>query len=111
METRINPGVCKDDEMWRHPTDPHPHELNRWEDEGGRAGDECEPDEVHVNRRGTSMLRMLALILILLALLGGGFGYAAHVAVELLWVCVVLLIVGVILGGFDYYNGPRYPEF
>lgn len=54
------------------------------------------------------MLRTIALILILIALLGGGVGFATHVAVEILWICLVVLLVGAVLGGFSYY-GPREP--
>jgi hypothetical protein len=82
---------------------PHPYDLHRWEDDGGRPG----PEEPPV-KRGGGMLRLVAVLLILLALLGGGIGYATHVAVELLWLYVVLLIVGVVLGTISY-RGPRDP--
>jgi hypothetical protein len=55
------------------------------------------------------MLRTIAILLILLAFLGGGIGSAAGMAVELLWLFLLLAIIGLFIGGFDYYRGPRDP--
>lgn len=87
------------DERWRHPTEPHPHEIHRWEDDGGRAinGHEPRPPE---KRRGFPVLRTIAIILILLAFLGGGLGAALGMAMELLWLWLIILLVGVVLGLF-----------
>lgn len=53
------------------------------------------------------MLRTIAILLILLAFLGGGVGAAAGMAIELLWLFVLLAIIGLVLGVFDGYRGPR----
>jgi hypothetical protein len=60
-------------------------------------------------REGLVMLRTIAILLILLAFLGGGIGSAAGMAVELLWLFLLLAIIGLFIGGFDYYRGPRDP--
>jgi hypothetical protein len=88
---------------WRHPSEPHPHELHRWESEGGRVHHDQGPAPAPARPQGgPNMLRMLAVLLILLALLGGGVGFAVHVGMELIWLFIVLLLVGVILGAVSY---------
>lgn len=57
------------------------------------------------------LLLLLILVLVLLSVAGGGGVLAFGLAHDLLWVCLVLLLVGVLLGGWRYWgyrNGPPY---